>query len=117
MSSLANEDCIPLPNAEEESAKSSIPTLEAEKEGSKSSIPKLEAEKEGSKSSNNANANLKFENHAKRDAKIFMGDKPGDREENIKDDHSSSIRITNDEVNGDGCGGVVHGNFTIEKKP
>ena len=103
MSSLANKDYIALPNAEEESAKSSIPTLEAEKEGSKSS--------------NNAIAKLKFANHAKRDAKIFMGDKPGDREENIKDDHSSSIRITNDEVNGDGCGGVVHGNFIIEKKP
>jgi len=103
MSSLAIEDCIPLPNAEEESAKSSIPTLEAEKKGSKSS--------------NNAIAKLKFANQAERDAKIFMGDKPGDRKKTTKDDHSSSVQITNGVVNGDGCGGVVHGNFIIEKKP
>jgi len=103
MSSLANKDYIALANAEEESAKSSIPTLEAEKEGSKSS--------------NNAIAKLKFANQAERDVKIFMGDKPGDRKKTSKDDHSSSVQITNGVVNGDGCGGVVHGNFTIKKNP
>ena len=75
----------------------------------------LEAEKEGSKSSNDANAKL-FNNHANRDAKINIGAKPGDRKKNRKFDNREGVQINNKgNFNGDGNGGVVNGDFNINK--